>query len=315
MDYIEISIETTTEAVEAISYYIIDELNGGVEICDPKDVLHQDKTQVWYDFIDETLLNVDMDIVVVKGYFENNIDTHEYIKKIKSQLEHISQFLNVGSCKISASDIPEEKWAHEWKKYYKVFTIGKKVVIKPSWLDYTPKDNDIVIEIDPAMAFGTGTHETTSMCVCLIEKYISNDDNILDVGTGSGILGIVSAKLGAKCVIGIDIDDMAVKVAQDNIKINNVDNIMKAVQGDLLDVVDKKADIVVTNIIADIIILLAAQVKNVIAEDGIWISSGIINTKKDKVLDAIKNNGWIIQEIIEENEWIAIVAKLGENDA
>ncbi|OON92078.1 MAG: ribosomal protein L11 methyltransferase [Epulopiscium sp. Nele67-Bin001] len=311
MDYIQIIIETKTEAVEALSYYITEQLEGGIEICDPKDVISQDRTQVWYDLIDENLLDVDMDVVTVKAYFAKGINVEEYVSKIENQISHISQFLDVGTRKISVVEIPKEKWMDEWKKYYNVFRIGERIVIKPSWIEYETKDNDIVIEMDPGMAFGTGTHETTAMCVELVEENLK--ETVLDIGTGSGILGIVAAKLGASKVIGVDIDPMAVKVANENIKINNVD--MVAVEGDLLDVVTDKCELVVSNIIADIIILLATKVKSVIANGGIWIASGIINTRRDDVVEALIHSGWNIVKIVEQNEWLAIVCSRGDADA
>ncbi|ONI39112.1 ribosomal protein L11 methyltransferase [Candidatus Epulonipiscium fishelsonii] len=311
MDYIQIGIETDTEAVEALSYFLIDELDAGVEVCDPKDVVTQDKTQVWYDLIDEKLLSKDMDVVIVKAYFNEEIDIEKTITQIKSQLNHISQFLKTGTGNITVLEIPEEKWANEWKKYYKPTLLGKNIIIKPTWEHFINESNKIIVEMDPGMAFGTGTHETTEMCAELLEKYLSNDKAgslVIDIGTGSGILGIIATKLGAKKVIGVDIDPMAVKVATQNIMLNNVADKMTAVSGNLIEVLDTRADIVVSNIIADIIVSLASEVDSILNENGIWISSGIINTKKEKVVETILNTGWHIIEIEEKNEWIAIVA-------
>ncbi|OON93021.1 MAG: ribosomal protein L11 methyltransferase [Candidatus Epulonipiscioides saccharophilum] len=309
MDYIEFKIETTTEAVEAISYFLSDDLEAGVEICDPKDALNQDKTQTWYDFIDQSLLDQDMDTVYVKAYFNKGIDITEHKKIIENKLQHISEFLNVGSAKVTVTEIPEEKWANEWKKYYKVFNITNNVIIKPSWIDHEKEENMITIEMDPGMAFGSGTHETTSMCAILLEQYIKFGDHVLDVGTGSGILAIIAAKMGGD-VLAIDIDPMAIKVAKENVENNKVDVILK--EGNLLEVVESKADIVVSNIIADIIISLADQVKRMIKFDGVWIASGIIDTRKDEVVDAIIKNGWEIIDIVAKNEWIALAMRAGQ---
>ncbi|WP_010167946.1 50S ribosomal protein L11 methyltransferase [Candidatus Epulonipiscium viviparus] len=308
MDCIEFKIETTTAAVEAISYFIADTLEGGVEICDPKDAINQDKTQTWYDFIDESLLDADMNTVFVKAYFNKGINIEEYKEKISAELEHIKEFLDVGAAQIIVSEIPEEKWANEWKKYYKTFNITDKIVIKPSWLAYDVAGDEIVIEMDPGMAFGSGTHETTSMCVQLLEKYLKKSNRVLDVGTGSGILGIVAAKLGAS-VLGVDIDPMSVKVAIENVAINGVADDMAVVQGDLLEVVAEKADIVISNIIADVIIVLAAQVRQVLKPGGVWIASGIIDTKKAAVLKAVEKHGWEVVEVTEKNEWVALAMR------
>ncbi|OON92837.1 MAG: ribosomal protein L11 methyltransferase [Candidatus Epulonipiscium fishelsonii] len=310
MDYIQIGIETDREAVEALSYFLIDELEAGVEVCDPKDVITQDKTQVWYDLIDEKLLSADMDIVIVKAYFSEGIDIEQTKFKIKKQLSHINQFLKTGTGNITVLEIPEKKWANEWKKYYKPTHVGKNIIIKPTWEHFLNTSNKIIIEMDPGMAFGTGTHETTEMCVELLEKYLAKYEtsSVIDIGTGSGILGIIATKLGAEKVIGVDIDPTAVKVANQNIKLNNAEDKMTAISGNLIELINTKANIVVSNIIADIIISLANEVDSILSENGIWISSGIINTKKEKVIETILNNNWNIIEIEEKNEWIAIVA-------
>lgn len=309
MDYRQVAIETTTEAVEAISYFLVEDGAGGVEICDPKDVVSQDRTQVIYDFIDESLLQQDMNTVVVKAYFSAEINIEEKIQNIQEQLAHIKTFLNIGSGKISLLDIPEEKWANEWKKYYKPVHLGEKIVIKPTWEDYEAQQNELVIEMDPGMAFGTGTHETTAMCAMLIEKYMKQGITLLDIGTGSGILGIIAAKMGAESVLGIDIDPVAVRVAGENVKVNGVEARMQVKAGNLLDVVTTKGNLVVSNIIADVIIKLADEVDQVVAPDGVWIASGIIQSRKEEVCQAILNNGWTIIEIIEQKEWLAIVSK------
>ncbi|MEG0319792.1 MAG: 50S ribosomal protein L11 methyltransferase [Cellulosilyticaceae bacterium] len=310
MDYIQIAIETKRDAIEALSYFLVEEMAGGVEICDPRDILLIDETEVIYDFIDESLIKPDTDDVVVKAYFSTEIDVTEKIEAIKAKLEQIKEFLEVGTGEITLLSIPEEKWANEWKKYYKPVKLGKNIVIKPTWEEY-PSTSELIIEMDPGMAFGTGTHETTAMCAELLEEYIAEDNLVIDIGTGSGILGIIASKMGASKVVGVDIDKVAVKVANENIRTNNVQDIMEAKAGNLIDVIAEKGNIVVSNIIADVIIMLCNQVDQVIATDGIWISSGIINSKKAGVIEAMKQNGWEIVKEMEQKEWVAIVAKRG----
>lgn len=309
MDYIQIAIETTHEAVEAISYFLVEEMSGGVEICDPIDVVAQDRSQVIFDLIDESLISEDMDTVVVKAYFSTEIDIAEKVEAIKGHLKHISQFLNIGTGKITLLDIPEEKWANEWKKYYKPVKLGDHIVIKPKWETYEANTGDLIIEMDPGMAFGTGTHETTAMCAQLVEKYIKSNQTIIDIGTGSGILGIIAAKMGAQKVIGVDIDPVAVKVAKENVCYNHVENQMEVYAGNLVDVVKEKGELIVSNIIADVIIMLADQIEQVMAPGGIWIASGIIQMRKEDVLAVIEEKGFEILEIQEQREWIAVVAK------
>ena len=207
--------------------------------------------------------------------------------------------------------VKEEDWANNWKQYYKPTRIGDNIVIKPEWEDYEAGENDLVIRMDPGMAFGTGSHETTSMCIVNLEKYVNKDSTVFDIGCGSGILGIVAAKLGAKDVVGIDIDAVAVKVAKENISKNGVDKVMVAMEGNLADDMDKdkKADIVVANIIADIIVILAKDVKSFLKEGGIFISSGIILAKIDEVVASLEENGFEIVSVEKKGEWACVIAR------
>lgn len=309
MDYIQVAIETTREAVEALSYFLVEDEAGGVEICDPQDVLNQDRDEVIYDLIDESLISEDMDTVFVKAYFSTEVDINEKIAHIEEHLETIKEFLNIGTGKITLLNIPEEKWANEWKKYYKPVRLGKNIIIKPTWEEYLgTNEGELIIEMDPGMAFGTGTHETTAMCAMLLEKYLENHHTVIDIGTGSGILGIIAAKMGADRVIGVDIDKVAVKVAGENIATNHVEDKMAVRCGNLTDVVAEKGDIVVSNIIADVIILLSDMVQNVIKPNGLWISSGIIEGRKEDVIESINKAGFEIIEICQQKDWVAIVA-------
>lgn len=308
MDYIQIAIETKREAVEAISYFLIEDGAGGVEIVDPKDVLSQDKTEVIYDLIDESLLNADQEKVFVRAYFSVEINMPEKIAQIKERLKHVAQFLDIGSGEMSFVDMPEEEWANAWKKYYKPVKLGKNILIKPTWETYEITD-ELVIEMDPGMAFGTGTHETTAMCATLIEKNLTPSKAVLDIGTGSGILGILAAKLGANRVLGVDIDPVAIKVAKENILQNHVQEVMEVKAGNLTEIVKEKSDLVVSNIIADVIIILCEQIDLVLTEEGLWIASGIINTRQEDVLACMDKNGFEVVEICEENDWVAIVSK------
>ncbi|MHC1747522.1 MAG: 50S ribosomal protein L11 methyltransferase [Cellulosilyticaceae bacterium] len=309
MDYIQVAIETTREAVEALSYFLVEDGAGGVEICDPQDVLNQDKNEVIFDLIDESLTTGDMDTVFVKAYFSTEVDINEKIAHIKEHLETIKEFLNIGAGKITLLNIPEEKWANEWKKYYKPVKLGKNIVIKPTWEDYISEaEDELIIEMDPGMAFGTGTHETTAMCAMLLEKYLSDKHTVIDIGTGSGILGIIAAKMGADRVIGVDIDKVAVKVAGENIAVNKVANCMEVRCGNLTEVVPEKGDLVVSNIIADVIILLSDMVHKVIKPNSVWISSGIIEHRKEDVIASIEAAGFEIIEICQQKDWVAIVA-------
>ncbi len=311
MKWTEVTIKTTTEAVEAVTN-ILYELNvGGVSIEDPKDFKFQKKNEYDWDFVEEEIFNSGYDGVIIKTYITEEKDVTKDIEIIKERIQKLKDFgIDVGEAIVEISEVDEEDWANEWKNYYKPTKIGEKIVIKPTWEEYEKKENDIIVELDPGMAFGTGTHETTYMCIEQLEKYVKNDSKVFDIGCGSGILAIVSAKLGAKEVLAVDLDEVAVKVSNENIELNNVSKNVKAICGNLMDVVSDKADIVVANIIADIIILLSKDIKNFMKKDSIFISSGIIHKKVDEVVKSLEENGLEIVEIQTLGEWNAIVSKI-----
>lgn len=311
MKWTEVTIKTTTEAVEAVTN-ILYELNvGGVSIEDPKDFKFQKKNEYDWDFVEEEIFNSGYDGVIIKTYITEEKDVTKDIEIIKERIQKLKDFgIDIGEAIVEVSEVDEEDWANEWKNYYKPTKIGEKIVIKPTWEEYEKKEDNIIVELDPGMAFGTGTHETTYMCIEQLEKYVKNDSKVFDIGCGSGILAIVSAKLGAKEVLAVDLDEVAVKVSNENIKLNNVSKNVKAICGNLMDVVSDKADIVVANIIADIIILLSKDIKNFMKEDSIFISSGIIHKKVDEVVKSLEENGLEIVEIQTLGEWNAIVSKI-----
>lgn len=309
MNYIQVQIKTKTEAVEAISYVLMEQGVGGVEIYDPKDIINAPSDPTAWDYVDEKLILGDPDVVIIKVYFPEHINIAEKVADIQTRIDEMRDYLNVGSGEISTSYVEKEQWANEWKKYYKPTPIGQRIIIKPTWEEFQKqKDDQIIIELDPGMAFGTGTHETTSMCIELLEKYVKQEDIVLDIGAGSGILGITAAKLGAKEVIGVDLDLTAVEVARENIEQNNVKDKMDVRHGDLLEVVKEKGNIIIANIIADVIIPLSETVQKVMFEDALFISSGIIADRVDDVIYALEKHFKII-EILRKGEWASIVAK------
>ena len=260
--WIEVTIETTTEAVEAITNILYEHGAQGAMIDDPKDFFFQKAHEYDWDYAEEELFQRadGDDSVRIKTYISEEKDVEGFISIISQEVKKLTDYgIDIGTGRVYTDSVKEEDWANNWKQYYKPTRIGKNIVIKPEWEDYEPSGDDIVIRMDPGMAFGTGSHETTSMCIANLEKYVDKDSTVFDIGCGSGILGIVAAKLGAKDVVGIDIDAVAVKVANENILMNGVQDIMLAMEGNLADDMDKnrKADIVVANIIADIIIILA----------------------------------------------------------
>ena len=312
MKWIEVTIKTTTEAVEAITNILDDLRTGGVMIEDPKDFFFQKKNELDWDYIEEEVFNKrNSEGVLIKTYISEERNVMELVEIIKQKVSALAGFgIDIGEGSVSLGQVNEEDWANEWKKYYKPTKIGEKLVVKPTWEDYEVQSGDLVIELDPGMAFGTGTHETTTMCMRELEKYVTEDSKVFDIGCGSGILAIAAAKLGAKDVIAVDLDEVAVKVAAENVAHNHVQDSVQVLHGNLIDVVSDKADVVVANIIADIIKILAKDVHSCMKEDAVFISSGIIHAKVNEVKESLIENGFEIIEVKTLGEWNAIVAKL-----
>jgi ribosomal protein L11 methyltransferase len=308
-DWIEVTIITSSEAVEAVSGMLYNTGVKGVSILDPSDLIfRRDHTTDW-DYFDESIIDINNE-VVVKGYYKEDEKFEGYLEEIKTGVNNLESFgLSKGVGSVTANKVNEEDWENNWKKYYKPIKVGEKIVIKPIWEEYNKNPDEIIVELDPGMAFGTGTHETTRMCIKALERHVKEDSTVFDIGTGSGILSIAAAKLGAKKTIGVDLDPVAVESAKQNVGYNNLNNI-EIQYGDLMEVVKGKANIVIANIMADIIIFLTEQVKAFIVEGGYFISSGIILNKKDEVINKLTECGFQIEEINIEGEWVCIVAKL-----
>ncbi|MGB7606027.1 MAG: 50S ribosomal protein L11 methyltransferase [Lutisporaceae bacterium] len=314
MKYIEVQVTTATEASDAI-YNILSEVGAaGVLIEDLNDFLMMNKGEISWDYIEQELIDNMGTDAKVKGYFTDEEFSEEKLKEIQRRVDELSEFgLDKGPGTIVTRAVYEEDWANAWKKFYKPVKAGEKIVIKPTWEEYHAEADDLVIEMDPGMAFGTGTHETTVMCIKLLEKYVTPKSVVFDVGCGTGILGISAVKLGAKYVECVDIDKIACKVSKENAEHNNVMDKLKVKCGNLLDVVKEKADIIVANIVADIIIGFTEDAWKTLNTEGIFISSGIIKDRKDEVLDKISGNGFEVIEVLEMGEWCAIAAGRKDN--
>ena len=308
--WIEVRVITKSEALEPISgiFYGLD--CKGVAIEDPEDILGREQGPLTWDFADINVLEHKGKFAVVKGYFseEDNID--EIIAYINEKIEEIKALgIDVGEGKVEFEKMYEEDWANNWKKYYKPSKVGEKIVVKPIWEEYEVKDEELVVELDPGMAFGTGEHETTRMCIQALEKYVQKDSTVFDVGCGSGILAIAAAKLGAKLAVGVDLDPVAVESAKENVGFNNIDNI-EILHGNLIEVIDGKADIVVANIIAEIICILTEDVSRVIKPNGYFITSGIIHDRVEMVTNKLEECGFEVVKVNKDGEWNCIIAKL-----
>lgn len=311
MDWVEVSIKTSAEAVEIAANILYESGANGVVIEDPRDILELERSDANWDYIDEDLLKRTVeDRVVIKGYLPNATDLYEKINIIKAKVADMSQYgIYAGDSQVVLADVHEEDWANNWKQYYKPTRIGSHIIIKPTWESYMPQDDDIVIELDPGMAFGTGTHESTALCLELMEKHITQGCVVIDVGCGSGVLSIAAAKLGAQRVWGLDIDPVAIRVAQDNVKLNRLEDKVSIHRSDLLKDTDAIADVVVANIVADVIIKLLPDLPSHLKKQGVFIASGIIKDKAQQVENAIEEMDMIIEDITQAGEWVAFACR------
>ena len=309
MNWLEYTVLTTTEASDMISNVLIEAGSKGVMIEDKNDVALNQRPEGQWDIIDEEIARRIGDDVKITGYYpidERIADTVSHIETELRKLQAIEFDFPVGKLTGYTHSIDEEDWAESWKKSYKPFRLGSHIVIKPGWERFDPEPEDRIIEIDPGMAFGTGTHETTGMCVELIEEYVKPGMKVIDIGTGTGILAIAAAHMGAKEVLATDLDPMAVKVAAENVEKNGFSGTITTRCGDLLEAVDETGEVVVANIIADVIKMLAAPVRAHIAPGGRFICSGIARERQDEVIEALNAAGYKNLDIREKGEWCAI---------
>ena len=292
MDWIEISVEVGAEDIDAAAAIANMTVPYGIYIEDYSELEQEVMDIAHVDLIDEELLRRDRDKAKIHIY----IDPEDNIEEAVQFLQERLTAAGIGHT-IDRSKVKEDDWLNNWRKYFKPMPVGEKLLIKPSWYEDTDPDGRIIINIDPGLAFGTGKHETTRLCMEALERYVEGGEEVLDVGCGSGILGIAAVLLGAKSAFGVDIDEMAVRTANENAQINHVDDRFYAIAGDLVDKVSGSYKIVVANIVADAIIALSASVSNFMTEDSVYIISGIIDTRAEEVKDAVSKNFEIIEEV------------------
>lgn len=317
MKWRKVSLVTTTEAVDLISC-LFDELGfEGIQIEDHVPLSEEEKKSMYIDIVPD--LGPDDGTAVISSYVDMELDTKELEEKIQAGLDELALFTDLGERKLSMEVTDDEDWINNWKAYFKPFRVTDDIVIKPTWetLDEVYA-GDIVVEIDPGTAFGTGSHETTKLCIQGMEEYLHEESKVLDIGCGSGILSIIGLKLGAKLAVGTDIDPIAVKVAKENAKVNEIEEGKYTVyEGNLIEdePLQKKVglaayDVVVANILADVIIPLSGEVAKFMKEDAVFISSGIIDIKKDEVETALIKNGFEIVKINQMGDWFSFLAKV-----
>lgn len=312
MNYKQMNIETLSTGQEAVSNLLVAAGVGGFEVIDPQDFQEfLDTVTPHWDYVDEELLKRQSDRTVIKVYAADNEQGLAMFKDIEQRIEALRQSPEAalyGTLEITVSDLPEEDWQSGWKQYYKPIHVERLVVV-PLWEDYKAAADETVMKIDPGMAFGTGAHETTRLCLKALTKADLAGKAILDVGCGSGILSIGGVLLGAKSAFGCDIDQLAVEVARRNAALNGLENKTAYAAGDLRSVVEGQYPIVVANIVADVILTLLKDLHQVLLPGGLFIASGIIDDRKDELLNAIQEAGLTVENIEEERGWVAITSR------
>ena len=304
MKYYEITVDTTSEASELVAEILTEAGSNGIGIYDPRDLLELADNGVIWDYMDEHLINDDGK-AQVKGYFP--VDGFESVKKViddKFDFLKANCPFDYGTLNMSKTVVDDNDWVESWKENYKPIHAGR-VTIVPEWIDYDAKDGEYIVKIDPGMAFGTGEHESTKMCLQLLQALGVEGKSVIDIGTGSGILALASAKLGAKIVEAYDIDDNAVKSAKSNAALNGLEDKLKVDNANLLDKTTGKFDIVLANITADVLITLSATLGDYMKKNGVVIISGIILKREEDVKTAFVKAGYKIIERINMGEWVA----------
>ena len=315
MKWNKFRIKTTTEAEDIVCSSLMDLGIQGVEVEDKIPLTQREKEQMFVDLLPE--IDVDDGVAYISFYLEEDEDKEKMLQAVREELKEIGTYVNVGSMEIEESQTEDVDWVNNWKQYFHQFTIDDVLII-PSWEDVQPEDEDkMIIHIDPGTAFGTGMHETTQLCIRQIKKYVTEDTEILDVGCGSGILGMLALKFGAKHSTGTDLDPCAIDATHENMDVNGISRDQYRVMiGNIID--DKEVqdqvgydryDIVAANILADVLVPLTPVILNHLKTGGIYITSGIIEEKEETVVEAVKAAGLEVLEVNHQGEWVSVTAR------
>lgn len=321
MDWIKVSIYTTSEGIEPLSGRLYQLGITGLEIEDEKDFKDflENNKQYW-DYVDDDLIKEKEGETEVIAYVSDNAAGHEMLMAIRNtvaELKQLDEDGEFGRLEIEINNMCEEDWANNWKKYFHPLNVGEKILIKPEWEETENPEGRVVFSVNPGMSFGTGSHYTTQLCIENLEKFINNDTKVLDLGCGSGILSIISLLLGAESAFAVDIDPNAVDIAYQNAERNNIDKSKYTVKaGDIItntalqeEIAKDKYDVVVANIVADVIIALAPKAKEYMKDGGVFITSGIIEDRIDDVKEALEKCGFKIESIKQRKDWASIVCR------
>lgn len=308
MQWIEVNVAVTHEAVEAVADMLTSIGSKGVAIEDPQLINDLRNSGTWE--LCDIPEQENTEVVTVSAYYADDEKLEKRLAEIDEQLALIEE--RIGKYRFGNTrfrKVSEQDWANEWKQYFHVTHVGKSLVIKPSWEEYEAKEGEHVIEIDPGMAFGTGTHHTTNMMMERLEKVITPDSTVFDVGTGSGILAIAAAMLGAKSVKAVDIDAVAVRVAKENVADNGLSEQIEVREGDLLHGTEGKADVIIANIIADIVIMLLQDIPQKLNDNGVLLASGIIEERMPDVEAAAQAQGLYVDAVDHRGGWVVMQMK------
>ncbi len=320
MNYYQVTIYTSHAGIEPISAVLMEHGFDSIVVDDPADVedILNKKEEYEWDYIDPSVFaNKDKEPTITI-YFDDTKISAIHIRELTKLIEAVRGAVksgmygsnaDFGRLHVETTLVRDDDWKDKWKEFFKPSKITDHLVVKPTWEEYTPAEGESVIEIDPGMAFGTGTHETTTLCMVLLEKYLKADQSVMDVGCGSGILAIAAALLGSKDILGVEIDPDAVRTAIENVELNKVSDVVTVQEGDLTKDVDKVVDVIVANLMAPLVIELSGAAAEHLTDGGIYISSGILVEKKDQVAEAVVAAGFEIIEILEKGEWCAIAAQ------
>ena len=315
MKWNKFRIKTTTEAEDIVCSSLMDLGIQGVEVEDKIPLTQREKEQMFVDILPE--IDVDDGVAYISFYLEEDEDKEKMLQAVREELKEIGTYVNVGSMEIEESQTEDVDWVNNWKQYFHQFTIDDVLII-PSWEDVQPEDEDkMIIHIDPGTAFGTGMHETTQLCIRQIKKYVTEDTEILDVGCGSGILGMLALKFGAKHSTGTDLDPCAIDATHENMEVNGISRDQYRVMiGNIIadkEVQDQvgydRYDIVAANILADVLVPLTPVILNHLKTGGIYITSGIIEEKEETVVEAVKAAGLEVLEVNHQGEWVSVTAR------
>ena len=310
MNWLEVSVNTHSESVEVVSSILIELGSKGVSIEDPQDYYQLTDEQLeWLKVQQKDLYETDT--VIVKGYFQPSQWSKDSANLLHEKLEEIKVYgLQTGPLSVQVKEVGEEDWANAWKQYYFPVRVTRFLTVVPSWVNYEKEqDDELLIELDPGLAFGTGTHPTTQLSLTALEQTIRGNESVLDVGTGSGVLSIASKLLGASKVTAFDIDEMATRVAKENIALNPTIGEIEVFENNLLVGVDQKSDLIVANILAEILLQMPEDAYRNLNDDGRLILSGIIESKANEVKEAYEKVGFTLVERMTMREWNCFIMK------